>query len=77
MRHQENFQELRKKLSVFLLSGMVALLLHMWIHQSSVHMRIVSTERFIGEQLECAYRKVIEKRNDECKRGTDRCGSYS
>ena len=52
MRHQENFQELRKKLFVFLLSCMVALLLHMWIHQSSVHMRIVSTERFIGEQLE-------------------------
>ncbi len=83
MRHQENFQDLRKKLFVFLLSGMVALLLHMWIHQSSEHVRIVSTERFNGEQLErsyrndCAYRKVIEKRNDECKRGTDRCGSYS
>lgn len=52
MRHQENFQDLRKKLFVFLLSGMVALLLHMWIHHSSEHVRIVSTERFIGEQLE-------------------------
>lgn len=47
MRHQENFQDLRKKLFVFLLSGMVALLLHMWIHQSSEHVRIVSDRKSV------------------------------
>ncbi|MDB1690135.1 hypothetical protein [Enterococcus casseliflavus] len=52
MRHQENFHALRKNLSIFMLSGIVTLMLHMWIHQSSVQVQIVSTERFVAEQLE-------------------------
>ena len=72
MRHQENFQDLRKSCLSFVkrYGSIVATHVDSSIQRTRAD-RFNRTVywRTIGMilQNDCAYRKVIEKRNDECK----------